>query len=596
MKGFDSKFIEEVKNKNDLIDTVAKYVRLEQRGRNFWGCCPFHHEKTPSFCAHSAEQFYHCYGCHKSGDVISFIQEMELLDFFDAVKFLAEKAHIPLPDVSYDSEEIKEAKKRKDRLTALMKDTAMFYVNNLRKPSAFKHVEYLNKRQISSEFITKFGLGASLDFNSLVTYLENKGYTAEEMVASGAVSEKDGRRFDALGGRLIVPIINQFNQVIAFGGRLLEKADFGKYKNTRDTSLFSKSNVLYNINNLKKIKNERGLSDVIIVEGYMDTISLVSGGIENVVASMGTSLTKEQARILKRYTDKVYISYDGDSAGQNATVRGLEILKDEGLEVRVVSLPDGLDPDDVVKKYGVSYYRDLLKNSKPLIDFKLDLVKKSYDLGTVDGRRKYVVKACAVIRESASPVEQEDLLKTVRDLTGFSFDALKRELYATEEEKKEPPKEFSTVSDSVDDKFVTASRFILFSYLFGREYSSEVDISELVFALPIHRLIKSYIIDKTLKGEPLKFTELYEIPLGEQGEFEKELGAIASMETYGSGKFDAEIYFLDCVKTVKRESIDKELDLLKKTFAEEKDNGKRREIAAEMTKLLANKNKLSKKN
>jgi DNA primase len=187
---------------------------------------------------------------------------------------------------------------------------------------------------------------------------------------------KSGRYFDALGERLIFPIINHFGQVVAFGGRKLEKVDFGKYKNTGETIIFSKSYNLYNINNLKKLKNEKGIDSVIMVEGYMDTISLVQAGILNVVASMGTSLTKDQARIIKRYTDKVYISYDGDSAGQNAAIRGLEILKNEGLDVKVVDLPDGLDPDDVVKKLGAEGYNKLLLEAKPLIDFKLDLVKK----------------------------------------------------------------------------------------------------------------------------------------------------------------------------------------------------------------------------
>ena len=430
MKGFDSRFIDELKSKNDLVSVAEKYMRLEQRGGNFWGCCPFHHEKTPSFTINSMKQFYYCFGCHKSGDVISFIMEMESLDFNDAVKFLAERVHMPLPEIKIDDEKIKEQKRKKERSLALLRDTALFYVNNLRSSDADKHYEYMVKRGLDKDGVTKFGVGASLDFNTLPKYLLSKGYTEEEMISSGAVGKsKSGSLYDELGGRLIIPIINQFGQVVAFGGRLLEKADFAKYKNTRETSVFSKSKTLYNLVNVKKLKNEKGLDGIIIVEGYMDTISLVQAGFENVVASMGTSLTKDQARILKRYTEKVYISYDGDFAGQKAAIRGLEILKEEGLEVKVVSLPDGLDPDDVIKKFGASGYKDLLINAMPLIDFKLDIIKKTFDLKSVDGRRKYVTSALKVIKESESPAEQEDLLMTVRKETGYTLEALKRELY-----------------------------------------------------------------------------------------------------------------------------------------------------------------------
>ena len=243
MKGFDAKFIDELKNKNDIVDVIGRYVQLEQRGGNFWGRCPFHHEKTASFSVNPTGQFYYCFGCHKSGDVISFIMGIESLDFNDAVKLLAEKAKMALPEVKYDDEKIKEQKRRKERVYELLKDTAMFYVKNLRGKSADKHVEYILKRGISSESLTKFGIGASLNFNDLVDYLKAKGYSFQEMLDSGAVAVKDNKYYDSLGGRLIIPIINQFGQVVAFGGRLLEKADFAKYKNTQETIVFSKATI-----------------------------------------------------------------------------------------------------------------------------------------------------------------------------------------------------------------------------------------------------------------------------------------------------------------------------------------------------------------
>ena len=591
MKGFDTKFIDELKNKNDIVEVVGKYVQLQQRGGNYWGRCPFHHEKTASFSVNPNGQFFYCFGCHKSGDVISFVMEIESLDFNDAVKFLAERAKMPLPEVKYDDEKIKEQKKQKERLLSLLTDTARFYASNLKKNEAYKHVEYILKRKIPTDCVAKFGMGASLNFNDLPKFLLSKGYTYEEMSLSGVVDSKDGRYYDALGGRLIIPIINQFNQVVAFGGRLLEKADFAKYKNTRETIVFSKSNNLYNLNNLKKLKNEKGLDGVIIVEGYMDTISLVGAGFHNVVASMGTSLTKDQARILKRYTDKVFICYDGDFAGQKASIRGLEILSEEGLEVKVVALPDGLDPDDVIKQFGAEGYRNLLLDAKPLIDFKLDIVRRTYDVKTLDGKRKYVINAINVIRESSSPAEQEDLLKVVRDVSGTSLETLKRELYSQEVDKPKKQVERTPLyADNSGDKLTIASRFVLASYLFNKPYALEFDVRTLDFALPVHKTIKDFIVDRLNSGQTVRFNDLYELIGQDESE---EISKIAGLEVEENKKFDPNTYFFDCVKTIKLQKLTHDIDRLTSLFEEETDNQKRQTYVVEMAKLVAEKNKLS---
>ncbi len=589
MKGFDAKFIDELKNKNDIVEVVGKYVSLQQKGGNYWGRCPFHHEKTASFSVNPSGQFFYCFGCHKSGDVISFIMEIESLDFSDAVKYLAERVKMPLPEIKYDDEKIKEQKRLKERVLALLTDTARFYASNLKKDGAIKHQEYILKRKISSESLARFGIGASLNFNDLPKYLLSKGYTYEEMTLSGVVDVKDGRHYDSLGGRLIIPIINQFNQVVAFGGRLLEKADFAKYKNTRETFVFSKSNNLYNLNNLKKLKNEKGLDGVIIVEGYMDTISLVQAGFANVVASMGTSLTKDQARILKRYTDKVYICYDGDFAGQKAAIRGVEILSEEGLEVKVVALPDGLDPDDVVKSFGADGYRKLLLDAKLLIDFKLDIIKRTYDVNTVDGKRKYVINAVRVIRESSSPAEQEDLLKTVRDVSGITLDALRRELYSEQSKKPNVNAQTKLYVENKGDKVTIAARYVLASYLFNKNFAKETDIKSLEFNLPVHKEIQSYIIERNDSGQAVKFNDLYEI-VSEQAS--GEVGIIAGLETEDNNKLDQATYFFDCIKTIKIEKLTRDINRLTSLFEVETDTEKRRTYAKEMATLVAQKKKL----
>ena len=591
MKGYDAKFLDELKNKNDIVDTVSRYVHLTQRGGNFWGRCPFHHEKTPSFCVNSTGQFFYCFGCHKSGDVITFVQEMESLDFGDAVKLLAERAHMTLPEVQYDDEQIKEQKKHRERILSLLRETALFYAHNLRTEAAAAHVEYIVKRKISSEFVLKFGMGASLDYNGLPAHLRQKGYTEQEMLDSGAVGRNDGGRlYDSLGGRLIIPVIDQFNNVIAFCGRIIDnRKNVGKYVNTKETCVFTKGKTLFNINNLKKLKNEKGIDGVIIVEGHLDVVSLVQAGFGNVVASMGTALTKDQARILKRYSDKVYISYDGDFAGQKASVRGLEILSEEGLDVKVVILPDGMDPDDVIKNLGAEGYRKLLAAAMPLIDFKLLVLKKTYDLATTDGKRKFASAAAAVIRESSSPAEQEDLLKTVRDATGFTFEALKRELYSAEEKKE---KAFVPASPdfapSAGDKITLASRFILYSYLFGKNYAREEDLDNLDFPVAAHTAIKNYVKEAANRGEKVKFSDLYEV-FGE--EYGGELSLIASMETDENKRFDEE-YFSDCVRTLRLAEIEKKTEKLNADYKNATDVDARREIAKEISALLAEKKTL----
>lgn len=592
MKGFDSNFIDELKRKSDIVDIASKYVRLEQRGGNFWGCCPFHHEKTASFCINSIGQFYYCYGCHKSGDVITLVMELESLDFSDTVKYLAEKANLKLPEIRVDDEKIKESKKKKETALEILKETAKYYCSVLRSNSGEEHRKYIAQRNLSGETVNKFGIGASKDYESLNKHLTEKGYLLEDAYLCGVLGKSEKgtsvRYYDALAGRLIIPVIDQFNNVIAFCGRIIEKKEnVGKYVNTRETFVFSKGKTLFNLNNLKKLKNEKGIDGVIVVEGHMDVISLTQAGFLNVVASMGTALTKDHARILKRYAEKIYICYDGDAAGKNATVRGLEILQAEGLEVKVVSLPDGEDPDEVIVKRGKEGYQKCLDQAKPLIDFKLDLLGKTYDVKTVDGKRKYVVQAIKVIKESPSVSEQEDLLKQVRDKTGITYESLKRELENIDDKKPVENANVPKFNDNAGDKTAIASRFVLASYLFNKPWTSGVKLAELSMTLPVHEKIKNFILEK--QNTKLNFSDLYE----EMEEIDQEeLGRIAGLEIDDKNNFDKERYFDDCVKTLKKDFITKEIDRLTKLFSVETDTEKRKQIAKDMGVMLKTKNKL----
>ncbi|MDE6001688.1 MAG: DNA primase [Clostridia bacterium] len=421
-------FITTLKEKVDIVEVAGGYLTLERRGNGYWACCPFHHEKTPSFCINSSDQYYHCFGCGESGDVIKFVRELENIEFMDAVKLLAQRAGLEVPQTGFDNKNTVELKRKRDVLLKIMNDCAHFYLDNLNSGKADEHINYILKRNIPSNIVRTFGLGASLNFNDLPKFLLSKGYSKQDIIDSGAVNEVDGRLTDAQGGRLIIPIINAMDEVIAFGGRVLKKTEFAKYKNTKETILFNKSKSLYNINLLKKLRKTQTINEVIMVEGYMDTISLYQAGFKNVVASMGTSLTQEQARLIKRYTDTVLISYDGDGAGQKANMRGLEILKSAGINVKVVPLPEGLDPDDVIKQRGAEGYQKCLDNAMPLIEYKLATLKRGFDIAKTEDKIKYVSEAIKIIRTADSAAEQEELLKQLRDKTGITYESLKRDL------------------------------------------------------------------------------------------------------------------------------------------------------------------------
>ncbi len=583
-RGLDPAFLQQLKNKNDLVEVIGGYVHLEKKGGNYWACCPFHHEKTPSFSINAAEQFYHCFGCGVSGDVITFIREIESVDFIDAVRILAERAKLPMPEMNFDTEKTMEEKRRRDAVLRILRETAHFYLDNLNSGHADAHVQYILDRKLSSSVVRKFGLGASLDFKSLPQYLLDKGHSREDILESGAValSEKGGRLIDALGGRLIFPVINALGDVVAFGGRVLGKTDFAKYKNTRETVVFNKSKNLYNINQIKKLKKASGLKDLIMVEGYMDAISLFQAGFCNVVASMGTSLTKDQARLAKRYADDVFISYDGDFAGQKGAIRGLEILRDEQVNVRVVPLPEGLDPDDVIKRQGPEGYRACLDAAMPLVDFKLDVLSRRYDLSRTEEKRAYIAEALKVIGQERSASVREDLLKTLRDKTGTTYESLKRDLENEPEAPQPAAEPAAAPREDNADRLVKACRFILASMLFGAKYAKDFDLSRVRFADPVHTIIADYIQERQRSGERVRASALFELFDENTPELPEILDLSLGERLDGPG---AEKYFGDCVRILEQERIDEEIRRLSAACDAETDMQRKKRLTRQIAEL-----------
>ncbi len=582
-------FLITLKEKLNIIEVAGSYVTLDRRGGSYWACCPFHHEKTPSFAINEADQYYHCFGCGESGDVIKFVREMENIDFMDAVKLLAERAGLQMPQTGFDNQKTAELKRKRDTLLKIMNDCAHFYLDNLNSGKADEHIEYILKRQIPSNLVRSFGLGASLNFNDLPRFLLSKGYSKQDILDSGTVNEVNGRLSDAQGGRLIFPVINAMDEVVAFGGRVLKKTDFAKYKNTKETVLFNKSKTLYNINLLKRLRKTQTIKEVIIVEGYMDTISLYQAGFKNVVASMGTSLTQEQARLIKRYADNVFISYDGDGAGQKANMRGLEILKDEGLNVRVVPLPEGLDPDDVIKQRGPEGYRQCLDSAMPLIDYKLSVLEKGYDMSHTDEKRKFVSDAIKIVRTADSAAEQEELLKNLRDKTGITYESLSRDLQSAPVKEPAAPKS-ETVRKDNSSVTVKASRFIIAAYLFGAKFAEE-DISGIPFCDDVHLIIANYIKSKKLLEERVQPAELFEFFEENTPEYEE----LCRILDFSDGRLDGQVnedYFYDCIKKLKIYDLDRTINALRAQAKKESEVASARRILNEINELIQQKEKL----
>lgn len=577
-----SDFLKVLKAKNDLVDVASSYLKLERKGANYWACCPFHREKTPSFSINSSEGFYHCFGCGVSGDVIKFVQEYENVDFSQAVQILAKRAGLEVPAVKEkDAERNAILKQKRDRCLEILQLSAKLYLSNLYSGRADKFLEYLSKRKISPTTAKKFGLGASLDFRSLPRALFERGYTQEELIDSGVCQKsKDGEVIDSLGGRLIFPIINQMDEVIAFGGRVMEKTDFAKYKNTRETLIFNKSKNLYNINLVKKERRANGLDSLVIVEGYMDTLSLYQAGIVNVVASMGTSLTKEQARLCKRYTDQVFISYDGDFAGQKANLRGLGILKEEGLRVRVVPMPEGMDPDDVAKTQGAEGYKKCLEKAMPLIDFRILSIERKYDLTKTDDRRDFVKEALAVAQEAESQTEREELLKTISRKAEVNLSALERDFESAGKASQSAPVPSFRPTEGKGDREEKALRFILAACLFDKPYARGCDLTSFRYVNEQQRQIADYITEGRTKGA-IRPSGLFDV-VGTEGEICEILNLDFGDNLDGEA---AERFFKDSVRTLRKKYLTDEIAKCNRAYAKAETFEERRTIAVQLNEL-----------
>jgi len=403
---FSEELVSEIIEKNDIVDVISQYMNLKKRGRNYTGLCPFHSEKTPSFSVSQDKQLFYCFGCGVGGNVSTFIQKIEKMNYPESLMFLAERAGIEVKE-NISSKDAEKAK-RKQLLMKINKEAARFFYKNLiNNPEAMK---YLQNRGLSIDIIKKFGLGYSLNsWDGLKNFMVSKGIKPELLYSAGLLvkSNNNGSYYDRFRNRIMFPIIDLKGNVIAFGGRVMDDSK-PKYLNSPDTEIYNKG---YNIYSLNLVKGIKDLKNIIVVEGYMDAISLHQYGVNNAVASLGTAFTEQQAKLLKRYADEIIIAYDSDAAGQTATLRGLAILEKEGCNVKVIRLPKGKDPDEYIRKEGLDSFKKLIENSMSLIDYKIYNLKENTNIKEIEGRIRFVKQLARILSTIDSPAEVDAYIK-----------------------------------------------------------------------------------------------------------------------------------------------------------------------------------------
>lgn len=465
MVHYSEELIEEIKNSNDIVDVISQYVNLKRSGRNFFGLCPFHKEKSPSFSVSPDKQIFHCFGCGAGGNVIHFISKIENADFKEAIGILANRAGIELPTLN----------NYEDNKTALLKSkvyeinqiAAEFYHQNLYKPTSKIGQEYIKKRKLDNRTLKSFLIGYSGNFDELYRILKQKGFTEEEILASSLVNKTDdGKYIDRFRKRVMFPIQDTRNKVIAFGGRVTDDSK-PKYINSPENIVYSKGRHLFGLNVAKRGE----LKNIIIVEGYMDAISLYQRGITNVVASLGTALTEAQGRLLRRYSERVTIGYDSDGAGQAATLRGLEILQNIGCDVRILQISGAKDPDEYVIKYGPERFLKCVEQAISLVEFKVKMLKQSLNLDNINDKIKFLNQVAKILSNVTNSIERELYVEKIANEYNVSKEAIYGEvnklIYAknTGEKTLEKPivkKEIKKEKQEIDSSTTKRENLIIY--------------------------------------------------------------------------------------------------------------------------------------
>ena len=554
----DLNFLTELKYKNDVDSVISSYVRLNRRGKNYVGLCPFHSEKTPSFTIYPENGSFFCFGCGVGGDVITFIRRIENLDYIDAVKFLADRSGMKMPEDNFDSGQ----SLLKTKILEINRASARLYYKNLVSNEDSPAMNYLRNRKLSTETIKHFGIGfAPMSWDFVLKNLKEKGYTQSEVISADlAVSGKNNSAYDKFRNRIIFPIIDIRGSVVAFGGRVLDDSK-PKYLNTSDTFAFKKSQVLFGMN---FAKNNDG--QIILVEGYMDVISLHQAGFKNAVATLGTALTSEQAKLISRYANEVIIAYDSDEAGKKAANRAIDIFSNSGVYVRLIDMGECKDPDEYIKKHGSKRFKHMIETSGSDIEYKLNTIKIKHNINTPQGKVKYLTDCINVLASITNKIEREVYCSKLAEQCEISKNSiiLQVEEFEKKQKKVSEKNQFKEIKmnmlgykDKVNPSMskypivVKSEESIIGIILLNPDYLEKVsaDLSEEDFVSDFNKKVFIYI-KNSIKNN---ITDLSLILSNINNEFSlEEISRITKIiadksETWSPNEFE------DCIRVLKRE-------------------------------------------
>ncbi len=550
-------FLQELKSRNDIVEVVSQYVNLQRAGRLYKGRCPFHHEKTPSFCVYPDTQSVYCFGCHVGGEVIYFIRKIENLDYIDAVKFLAKRAGMDMPEDNFQNND---NAVRQRRIYEINRETARFFHQSLTSFSGTEALAYLRGRGLSNKTIRHFGLGYAPNSFRLIDYLKSKGFKDEELLqANVAHMSKKGYLASRFFNRVMFPIMDLRGNVIAFGGRIMGDGK-PKYLNTADTPVFSKSHQLFALNFAKN----QSARTLILSEGYMDVIALHQAGFTNTIATLGTSLTQQQANLIHRYADEVVICYDSDNAGITATERAITILRNTGLKVRVLTIPGAKDPDEFMKSHGdkgPSLFKVILEQSVMDIDYRLEKLYDKYDTSTTQGKIDYLTQAMHIISISDNPIERNLFMAKLSEKFDMEKSSMeesiakirRQEKFRTlRNEKSQPLSENNTVNPEKKANHLgaVAEEYIIAYLICNPEMCQYINskIREADFVTTFNRKVFTFISGRINEGKSVELVFL------SQQFSEEEVAYITAYVSENARKSFSREELDNCINVLKKES------------------------------------------
>ncbi|WHH59569.1 DNA primase [Petroclostridium sp. X23] len=559
---YPDEVIQEVRANNDIVDIVSEYVQLKRVGNRFMGLCPFHKEKTPSFSVSPDKQLYNCFGCGAAGTVIHFIMEVEHLDFIEGLKLLADRARIVLPEGNMDGEQAKKIE-QKQLILEINKEAARYFFKCLNSPEGQEARIYLKNRMINKDTVKSFGLGYALkSWDALINYLTTKGYSINDLLQAGLIIENKDKKtyYDRFRNRIIFPIIDLRGNVIGFGGRVLDHS-LPKYLNSPETIVFNKSRNLYGLNYAKN----SGKKELIIVEGYMDVISLHQNGIINSIASLGTALTHDQARLIKKFCQEVIIAYDSDAAGQTATLRGLDILADTQCRVKVLTIKEGKDPDEYIKLKGVERFKKSIQESKSLVEYKIDLLKNEYDIDDIEQKIKFVNEMAKIFVGIQNAIERDAYVQKIAQETGIASQAIFAEiqkiagrkayiertnLMKVRDETYKNTKTTAVKKSIKNSKLVNAEKMLLNVLCYDKNTFNRIReiISPTHFTDELHQKVGAMIYSARNNHDEIDPTQ---IVTGFEGEEMQIVASILHMETNFEDNYQAAIELVNSINKEK---------------------------------------------